>query len=108
MTSSPPSSGSASEQSKPLNSRRKSCELRNRDTSNRRRPEIGVNQAGLVPFFGPEGRVSEVPARKRPLTLPMIRKLNAGPRFYPASITSRMPAMMRWRSGKTWFSIVGL
>ena len=32
MTSSPPSSGSASEQSKPLNSRRKSCELRNRDT----------------------------------------------------------------------------
>ena len=28
-----PSSGSASEQSKPLNSRRKSCELRNRDTS---------------------------------------------------------------------------
>ena len=33
MTSSPPSSGSASEQSKPLNSRRKSCELRNRDTS---------------------------------------------------------------------------
>ena len=28
MTSSPPSSGSASEQSKPLNSRRKSCELR--------------------------------------------------------------------------------
>ena len=33
MTSSPPSSGSASEQSKSLNSRRKSCELRNRDTS---------------------------------------------------------------------------
>ena len=35
MTSSPPSSGSASEQSKPLNSRRKSCELRNRDTTSR-------------------------------------------------------------------------
>ena len=33
MTSSAPSSASASEQSKSLNSRRKSCELRNRDTS---------------------------------------------------------------------------
>ena len=32
MTSSAPSSASASEQSKSLNSRRKSCELRNRDT----------------------------------------------------------------------------
>ena len=35
MTSSAPSSASASEQSKSLNSRRKSCELRNRDTSRR-------------------------------------------------------------------------
>ena len=43
MTSSAPSSASASEQSKSLNSRRKSCELRNRDTSAKSqngRPEL--------------------------------------------------------------------
>ena len=43
-----------------------------------RMEQAGLKQAGLVPFIGPKGRVSEVLSRKRPLTLPMIRKLNAG------------------------------
>ncbi len=43
-----------------------------------RMQQAGLNQAGLVPFIGPKGRVSEVLSRKRPLTLAMIRRLNAG------------------------------
>lgn len=43
-----------------------------------RMEQTGMKQAELVPFIGPKGRVSEVLSRKRPLTLAMIRKLNAG------------------------------
>ncbi|MFP6748035.1 MAG: hypothetical protein VCD66_10615 [Alphaproteobacteria bacterium] len=43
-----------------------------------RMEQSGLNQASLIPFIGPKGRVSEVLSRKRPLTLAMIRKLHAG------------------------------
>lgn len=38
----------------------------------------GLDRHDLEQFIGPSGRVSEVLSRKRPLTLAMIRKLNAG------------------------------
>jgi HTH-type transcriptional regulator / antitoxin HigA len=38
----------------------------------------GLERRDLEPYIGPGGRVSEVLNRKRPLTLAMIRKLNAG------------------------------
>ncbi|HCU57410.1 MAG TPA: transcriptional regulator [Anaerolineaceae bacterium] len=38
----------------------------------------GLDRRDLEQFIGPSGRVSEVLNRKRPLTLNMIRKLNAG------------------------------
>jgi HTH-type transcriptional regulator/antitoxin HigA len=38
----------------------------------------GLDRRDLEPYIGPSGRVPEVPNRKRPLTLAMIRKLNAG------------------------------
>ncbi len=38
----------------------------------------GLNRRDLEKYIGPSGRVSEVLNRKRPLTLAMIRKLNAG------------------------------
>lgn len=37
----------------------------------------GLDRAALQPMIGNRGRVSEVMARKRPLTLPMIRRLQA-------------------------------
>ncbi len=37
----------------------------------------GLHRAALQPMIGNRGRVSEVMARKRPLTLPMIRRLQA-------------------------------
>lgn len=37
----------------------------------------GLDRAALQPMIGSRGRVSEVMARKRPLTLPMIRRLQA-------------------------------
>lgn len=38
----------------------------------------GLDYRDLEKFIGPSGRVSEVLSRKRPLTLAMIRRLNAG------------------------------
>ena len=38
----------------------------------------GLDRAALQPILGGRGRVSEVLARKRPLTLAMIRRLHAG------------------------------
>lgn len=38
----------------------------------------GLVRRDLEQYIGPSGRVSEVLSRKRPLTLAMIRKLNAG------------------------------
>ena len=38
----------------------------------------GLDRSALQPMLGGRGRVSEVLARKRPLTLPMIRRLHAG------------------------------
>ena len=37
----------------------------------------GLSRRDLEPAIGSRGRVSEVLARKRPLTLPMVRKLSA-------------------------------
>jgi HTH-type transcriptional regulator/antitoxin HigA len=38
----------------------------------------GIGRAALQPMIGSRGRVSEIMTRKRALTLPMIRKLQAG------------------------------
>jgi len=38
----------------------------------------GLDRRDLEEYIGGSGRVSEILNRKRPLTLPMIRKLNAG------------------------------
>lgn len=43
-----------------------------------RMQEQGLKQADLVPYFGTRSRVSEVLARKRPLTVNMIRALSSG------------------------------
>ncbi len=40
--------------------------------------QFGLKDKDLIPFIGQSGRVSEVLAYKRKLTLPMIRKLEAG------------------------------
>lgn len=45
----------------------------------------GLSRQDLVPLIGPLGRVSEILNRKRPLTLPMIRRL-AEATDIPASI----------------------
>jgi len=43
-----------------------------------RMEQKGLRQRDLEPMIGSRGRVSEVLSRKRPLTLPMIRRLAAG------------------------------
>lgn len=43
-----------------------------------RMEQAGLTQKDLVPFIGTKSRVSEVLARKRPLTLAMARKLHKG------------------------------
>ena len=43
-----------------------------------RMQEKGLKQADLIPYFGSRSRVSEILARKRPLTVPMIRALSVG------------------------------
>lgn len=40
--------------------------------------EQDLRQADLVPYFGSRSRVSEFLARRRPLTVPMVRELSAG------------------------------
>ncbi|PIE83571.1 MAG: transcriptional regulator [Candidatus Contendobacter odensis] len=39
---------------------------------------LGLERKDLEPFIGGRGRVAEILARKRPLTLAMIRRLSAG------------------------------
>ncbi len=43
-----------------------------------RMDQQGLKQKDLIPFLGSKGKVSEVLNRKRPLSLAMIQKLNAG------------------------------
>lgn len=43
-----------------------------------RMEQKGLRQRDLEPMIGSRGRVSEVLSGKRPLTLPMIRRLSAG------------------------------
>ncbi len=45
---------------------------------NCRMEEMGLTRRDLEPMIGPSGRVSEVLAGKRSLTLPMIRRLREG------------------------------
>jgi HTH-type transcriptional regulator / antitoxin HigA len=42
-----------------------------------RMEELGLDRKDLEPCIGSRGRVSDILNRKRPLTLPMIRKLSA-------------------------------
>jgi len=51
----------------------------------------GLDRRDLEQYIGPSGRVSEVLSRKRPLTLAMIRKLNAGLGI-PAEVLIQSPA----------------
>jgi HTH-type transcriptional regulator/antitoxin HigA len=43
-----------------------------------RMEQMGLKQKDMVPYFGSRSKVSEVLARQRPLSLAMMRKLNAG------------------------------
>jgi HTH-type transcriptional regulator/antitoxin HigA len=51
----------------------------------------GLDRRDLEQYIGSSGRVSEVLNRKRPLTLAMIRKLNAGLGI-PAEVLIQNPA----------------
>ncbi len=55
-----------------------------------RMEQQNLNQRDLIPYIGSRSRVSEVLARKRPLTLPMIRALHFGLGI-PASALLREP-----------------
>jgi HTH-type transcriptional regulator/antitoxin HigA len=43
-----------------------------------RMEQMGLKQKDMVPYFGSRSKVSEVLSRQRPLSLAMMRKLNAG------------------------------
>jgi len=43
-----------------------------------RMDQAGLTPRDLEPFIGPSGRVSEVLNRKRPLSLPMVKRLHDG------------------------------
>jgi HTH-type transcriptional regulator/antitoxin HigA len=51
----------------------------------------GLSRRDLEQYIGPSGRVSEVLKRKRPLTLPMIRKLNDEGLGIPAEVLIQKP-----------------
>lgn len=53
-----------------------------------RMKELGLRQKDLVPLLGGKNRVSEILARRRPLTLAMIRALNRDLRI-PATLLIR-------------------
>jgi HTH-type transcriptional regulator / antitoxin HigA len=57
-----------------------------------RMEQQNLSPRDLVPFLGSRSRVSEVLARKRPLTLPMVRALHDGLRI-PAKLLLRQPAL---------------
>ena len=56
-----------------------------------RMDQLGLRQRDLVPILGSRSRVSEILARKRPLTLPMMRKLHEQLGI-PAEVLLRVPA----------------
>ena len=56
-----------------------------------RMEEQGLRRTDLAPVLGGKNRVSEVLARKRPLTLSMVRALNESLRI-PAELLIREPA----------------
>lgn len=60
----------------------------------------GADRAHLEPMIGSRGRVSEVLTRKRPLTLAMIRRLNAEWGL-PADVLVRSYAVRRASSKRT-------
>ncbi len=43
-----------------------------------RMDQLGLKQKDLIPFIGSRSKVSEVLSRQRPLSITMLRKLNAG------------------------------
>lgn len=55
-----------------------------------RMEEQGLRQKDLVPILGGKNRVSEILARKRPLTLAMVRALNESLKI-PAELLVREP-----------------
>ncbi|MCX5915299.1 MAG: ImmA/IrrE family metallo-endopeptidase [Deltaproteobacteria bacterium] len=55
-----------------------------------RMEQLGLRQKDLIPFIGSRSKVSEVLSRQRPLSIAMIRKLNAGLGL-PAEILLREP-----------------
>jgi HTH-type transcriptional regulator / antitoxin HigA len=55
----------------------------------------GLDRRELEHYIGPSGRVSEVLNRKCPLTLAMIRKLNAG-LGKPAEVLIQRPRSYTW------------
>ena len=55
-----------------------------------RMDQSGLTVKDLVPYIGPLNRVYEVLAYKRPLSLPMIRRLSDGLRI-PADVLIRAP-----------------
>jgi HTH-type transcriptional regulator/antitoxin HigA len=65
-----------------------------------RMEQQGLTRKDLEPLIGQRGRVAEVLNRKRPLTLPMIRRLNAALKI-PADVLildTRRPRARRVRS----------
>jgi HTH-type transcriptional regulator/antitoxin HigA len=54
----------------------------------------GLDRRNLEQYIGPSGRVSEVLSGKRPLTLAMIRKLNAGLGI-PAEVLIQSPTLSK-------------
>src|SRR6476646_3079436 len=55
-----------------------------------RMEQQNLSPRDLIPFLGSRSRVSEILARKRPLTLPMVRALHDGLRI-PAKLLLRQP-----------------
>jgi HTH-type transcriptional regulator/antitoxin HigA len=51
-----------------------------------RMEQMGLEDKDLVPFIGARSKISEVLNLKRPLSLPMIRKLSAGLRIPSGSL----------------------
>jgi HTH-type transcriptional regulator/antitoxin HigA len=67
-----------------------------------RMEQSGLRQRDLIPFIGSKGRVSEVMAGKRPLSLSMIRALHTGLGIPAESLlSSRDPALLE-PSGFEW------
>src|SRR6266496_966593 len=66
-----------------------------------RMEQQNLSPRDLMPFLGSRSRVSEVLARKRPLTLPMVRALHDGLRI-PAKLLLRQPALSTTVEDVSW------